>query len=357
MANTQKTKTTQRTQHLSLLVKNLEYIRCNLLHHLSQESFAACLGVSTNTYGNYLSGKTTPKNTLDNILTGLNTLIQYPKHSELRDRFPNGISSSMLQDTDLLESPMPVQQDKFYDKFWGTYLCYYMSTNMQREPQIHYGILQISGGDGLKQNECACKGIFSIHDFDHALEIFNKIKKNEPFSKIPGVIVFTGKTYIAPTVLWVDMYDNAHIEHVAMSFDFDAKVLTRHNKAEKDFIGVRGITLSHSHGQGSQSITFPIVISKHQLKASNLEIQHYLSFGYSKINESALLQTAKNIVKLNTSIVENNLPLANNAELLVPLIQFEVRRLLNNHTFNSHYYQVEEQSKFYHDVLKATRDN
>ena len=153
------------------------------------------------------------------------------------------------------------------------------------------------------------------------------------------------------------MYDDAHLEHVAMSFDFDAKVLTRHSKEEKDFIGARGLALSQSHGQGSQSVSFPIVIAKNQLHTSNLEIQHYLSFGYSKINEAALLRSAKNIVKLNASIAENNLPLADNADLLVPLIQYEVKRLLNDHTFNSHYYRVEEQSEFYHNILKTKKDN
>lgn len=348
----------QRNQQL---IANLEYIRNELLHHQSQDDFAAIIGVSANTYNNYVKFKTKPETTIGVILEGLNTALNNPeykkKYSEYCARFPNGITLHMLQETDLSQMTLPSEQDKFYDKFWGTYLCYYMSTNTQRDPQIHYGILQMRGGNGLKQTECACKGIFSISDFDYALELFNEIKKTEDFSGIPGAVAFTGNAYISPSVLWVDMYDDAHLEHVAMSFDFDAKVLTRHSKEEKDFIGARGLALSQSHGQGSQSVSFPIVIAKNQLHTSNLEIQHYLSFGYSKINETALLRSAKNIVKLNASIAENNLPLADNADLLVPLIQYEVKRLLNDHTFNSHYYRVEEQSEFYHNILKTKKDN
>ena len=322
----------------------------------SQLAFCEDISISSSAYDNYRNNKLPSGNTLQVITAQLNDLIQ--EYPELVARFPNGITENQLRYTDLSKVVPIGEPQRHYNKFWGVYLCYYMSTNIQRDPQIHYGVIQVRGDEGLQQTECNCKGIFSISDYDYALELFNDVKSQGDFHEIQGLTIFNGKAFISPSVLWVDMYDDAHLEHVAMSFDFDAKVLTRHSKEEKDFIGARGLALSQSHGQGSQSVSFPIIITKQQLQSSELETKHYLSFGYSKINEAALLRAAKNVVKLNASITENNnLRLSDNTDLLASLIQYEVKRLLNDHIFNSHYYRIEEQSEFYHNILKTKKEN
>lgn len=348
------------------IAANLEYIRNNFRFE-SKEHFALALGISPNAYNSYTTSNIDIRQPVGEInfkkiMQGLAQFFSDPNpnnNKELRIKFPNGITSQMLQGTDLSQMTLPSEQDKFYDKFWGVYLCYYISTDTtKREPQLHYGVLQMCGGNGLKQTECACKGIFTISDFDDALNLFNEVKKNQDFPITPLGTIFTGNAHISSSVLWIDMHDDAHLEHVAMSFDFDSKVLTRHSKEEKDFIGARGIALSQSHGQGSKSVSFPIAIAKHPLQASELEITHHLSFGCSKINEKAILRSAKNVVRLNASITENNnLHLDDNAALLVSLMQYEIKRLLNESLLKSAYYQIEEQSEFYHNILKIKKDS
>ena len=333
---------------------NLSFFKKQL--HESQLVYCEYIKISSSAYDTYRKGKLPGGKTLQLITAQLNELI--PKHPDLAARFPNGITENQMSYTDLSKVAPLGEPHRHYDKFGGTYLCYYMSTDIQRGPQIHYGVIQIRGDESLQPTECNCKGVFSISNYDYALELFNDVKTQGDFSEIPSATIFNGKAFISPSVLWITMYDDAHLEHVAMSFDFDEKVLTRHSKEEKDFIGARGIALSQSHGQGSQSVSFPIIISKHQLQSSENETKHYLNFSYSKVNEAALLRAAKNVANLHASITENNnLHLTDTTDLLVSLIQFEVKRLLSQHVFNSHYYLFEEQSEFYHNILKLKKDN
>lgn len=316
------------------------------------------LHISPNTYTNYLNGRTSPSE--EDLVRMLNDINEIRKrHPVLKKCFSQNISIEQLRHHDLLKEfndDASHSNSLFVEKFFGTYLCYYNSTTLdddEKTPQ--FGILQLSKGQ--KEGEFETKGIFSFKKEHEAIDIFNDLQNGKSFKEASGGTshpVFTGLSYLSPTLLWCNMSDGSKTEHVSMSFDLSAKITTKH--PEDSFVGARGISLSQTSGQSNQTTTFPIVIISEPIQISYNELTKFLCFNYSRIPEDKLTALAKRSVRLMTSLLQND-DIDNDLrlKLISQIVEHEVNDLLEKHIFNSHYYLPKELNLFYKAVIRPIR--
>lgn len=316
------------------------------------------LRISVNTYTNYMNGKTSPSE--DDLVQMLNDINELRSlHPVLKKCFRENITLEQLKSHDMLKEfndDSNRTSSLFAEKFYGNYLCYYNSTSLDSDDKItQFGIIQLSKGSS--EGEFETKGIFSFKNESEARDIFNLLQDGCSFQNAlaeKSHLVFTGTSYLSPTLLWFNMSDESKSEHVSMSFDLSSKITTKH--PEKNFIGARGIALSQTSGQSNQTTTFPIVIIAEPLSVSLNELTKFLCFNYSRIPEEKLSELAKRAVRLMTSLLQNddideNLRL----KLISQIIEHEVKDLLSKHIFNSHYYLPQELTRFYKSIIRPIR--
>lgn len=316
------------------------------------------LAISVNTYSNYMNGKTCPPDAdLTKMLSDINEFRSL--HPVLKKCFRENITLEQLKYHDLLAE---FNEDSshasflFAEKFFGNYLCYYNSTSLDSDDKkTQFGIIQLSKGSA--ENEFITNGIFSLKNEHLARKIFNSLQNGCQFQEaLAGneLSVFTGISYLSPTLLWCNMSDAPKNEHLSMSFDLSSKITTKH--PEKVFIGARGIALSQTSGQSSQTTTFPIVIINEPISVSRNELTKFLCFNYSRIPEEKLSDLAQRVVRLMTSLLQNNdIDESLRLKLISQIIEHEVKDLFSKHVFNSHYYLTQELTTFYRTIIRPIR--
>ncbi len=318
------------------------------------------LKISTNTYTNYMCGKTSP--TEDGLLEMLSDINKIRRlHPILRKCFREDITLEQLKHNDLLKEfndENTHSNSLFAEKFFGNYLCYYNSTSIDdNEKRTQFGILQFSRGKS--DNEFLATGIFSFKNENQAQEIFNSLQNGLSIQEVLSDtkhVVFTGVAYLSPTLLWCNLSDGSKSEHVSMSFDISSKITTKH--PEKNFIGARGIALSQTSGQSNQTATFPIVVITEPISVSLNELTKYLHFSYTKIPEDKLGVLAERSVRLMMSLLQNkDIDEALRLKLISQIVEHEVKDLLDKHIFNSHYYIPNELTEFYKTIIRPIRRN
>ncbi len=345
--------------------KNLEFIRTSLGY--SQKAFCgkvgnnskAVLSISENTYLNYLKNCTTP--TLNNqniILEEINAAIE--KHPVLSKRFPKGIINNELMEGDLEELSKCVLTEtasRYPEKILGLYYCYYMSTNIDGDKVLNYGLLQIAKAED--KSEYFARGLFTIESFDILFEAFKKIQRGMELDRVfadSAERIVSGEASVSADVIWISVSSENGNENISMSFDLSPKILTKN--PNKEFLGSRGIALSQSVGQKNKSTAFPIVITKKPVRESNAVLNKYLHFSYSYIDESEIDALAENSVKLLEDMQKMD---SFNEQLMRSVVSINVKngikKILSSNVFNSHYYLSKEMEDFYREIIKPLRQN
>lgn len=326
--------------------------------HGQKKECISVLTISVNTYTNYMNGKTSPsKDDLTQMLNDLNELRRL--HPVLKKCFREDITLEQLLSHDLLREfneDTAQTSSLFAEKFFGNYLCYYNSTSLDDDDKkTQFGIMQLI--KGKTEGEFDTKGIFSFKNENQAREIFNLLQEGFSLQEALNGIshsIFTGVSYLSPTLLWCNMSDGSKNEHVSMSFDLSSKITTKH--PEKNFVGARGIALSQTSGQSSQTATFPIVIITEPISVSLNELTKYLCFNYSRIPEDKLSTLAERAVRLMTSLLQNDdIDSDLRLKLISQIVEHEVKDLLEKHIFNSHYYLPKELTNFYKTIIRPIR--
>lgn len=316
------------------------------------------LKISVNTYINYINGRTSPSE--DDLIQMLNDINELRSlHPVLKKCFRENITLEQLKNHDLLKEfndDSNRTNSLFAEKFYGNYLCYYNSTSLDTDDKItQFGIIQLN--KGAAEGEFETKGIFSFKNESEARDIFNLLQDGYSFQDAlagNSHSVFTGTSYLSPTLLWCNMSDESKSEHVSMSFDLSSKITTKH--PEKNFIGARGIALSQTSGQSNQTTTFPIVIIAEPISVSLNELTKFLCFNYSRIPDEKLSELAKRAVRLMTSLLQNDdIDEDLRLKLISQIIEHEVKDLLSKHIFNSHYYLPQELTTFYKTIIRPIR--
>ena len=184
------------------------------------------LSISVNTYINYMNEKTYPtEDALVQMLNDINELRSL--HPVLKKCFRENITLEQLKNHDLLKEfndDSNRTNSLFAEKFYGNYLCYYNSTSLDTDDKkTHFGIIQLS--KGTSEGEFETKGIFSFKKGSEAMDIFNLLQDGCSFQDAlagKNHSVFTGTSYLSPTLLWFNMSDKSKSEHVSMSFDLSS---------------------------------------------------------------------------------------------------------------------------------------
>lgn len=324
-----------------------------------QEKYCiSVLSISVNTYTNYMNGTTSPSEEV--LLQMLNDINEIRRlHPILKKCFREDITLEQLRYHDLLKEfneDSTRTSSLFAEKFFGNYLCYYNSTSLDDDDKkTQFGIMQLR--KGKMDGEFETIGVFSLKNENQALEIFNLLQDGRQFQDAlsgTNYSVFTGASYLSPTLLWCNMSDGSKSEHVSMSFDLSAKITTKH--PEKNFVGARGIALSQTSGQSNQTTTFPIVIITEPISVSLNELTKFLCFNYSRIPEDKLSVLAKRSVRLMTSLLQNSdIDSDLRLKLISQIVEHEVKDLLEKHIFNSHYYLQKELDIFYKTIIRPIR--
>lgn len=345
---------------------NLEFFKKCIC--VNQENFCVAkncpdgiIPISSSAYDTYRNGKIPRPDTMRLIVDALN--IQIGKDAVLQKRFPNGILAWELVEVDLSD---PKHQGSYHvhefhsHKFVGTYMCYYMSTRIEGKKFLQYGVVQLFKGD--TDTEFNAYGVFSLKDYNVALDLFEKAKITtdsavELKSIVEGCgskfMLFSGNAILSTSLLWCTLSNEKNTEHVTVSFDLNEKIVTMNG--DKDFIGARGIALSQTTGQGFKTVTFPMVFIKHPLYVSAKELSYYLNFNYSQMNDNELTIAAKKAAHLFESFPKEVYSVGDLTDFVATLLKKELTRILKESTFNSHYYLTEEVDDFYSTIINPIR--
>lgn len=331
-----------------------------------------CLHISPNTYSNYISGTNFPKEaTIIEIVSDLNAL--RARIPELRkDYIPEEITVESLTKGDLFKNNSGII---FEEKFFGQYICYYNSTSVDNKHQANqYGVIQISKGS--HRCEFSLKGVFSLKDEKTAKTLYDAIDQTTSCEDVPksnsentdkkpsfedilenyniNSPLFSGQAYLSPNLLWCNLSNSSKTEHISISFDLSTKITTKY--PAMPFFGDRGIALSQTSGQSSQSTAFPMVILREPATVCPNEMDKFLCFDFSQIDDSTLTSISSRVDKLIKNLLANgdfDETLKN--KLISTLIEHEILDLLRKHVFNSHYYTVEERNSFYEKIVRPIR--
>lgn len=201
------------------------------------------------------------------------------------------------------------------------------------------------------------EGVFSIKTYEDALSVFERVNTS-PACDMKQInprkyAYYHGTAHITLSMLWINMTNISKSECVSMSFDVSSKILTKN--PDKDFYGARGIALSQSSGQGNQTVTFPIVLTKKELACSEEELNKYLHFTYSKIDSASITEMVKQIVSLMDSLNTPDLKELQEAAL-DRYLRTSIANVLNRHIYNSHYFLPSELDQFYRDIIVPIRN-
>lgn len=344
-----------------LFKKNLEFFRKNL--GMSQEEFCSPDGImiSTGNYENYMNCNIAISKIrkLKDITDSINILIK--GNEALRFRFPNDILQTDLYYVDFTHAYYGTEAASaaFYsEKLCGNYIVYYKSTNVSGGKHTQYGVMQLVATES--KNHFTAQGLFSIKTYSEALKLYQALEDEASSSEVniqeqnsKNYALYSGSALVTHTMLWLNMANEAETECVSMSFDLVAKILTKN--PNKPFNGARGIALSQSSGQGNQTVTFPIVVTKQPLACSENELDKYLHFTYSKVDNDSLTELTKKIINLEDSLGEN--PDLNDMreEILKRYLKNSIVNLLSQHIYNSHYYVSSELEEFYREIIIPLR--
>lgn len=330
-----------------------------------------CLHISPNTYGNYISGTNSPKEaTIIEIVSDLNAL--RGRIPELReDYIPDEITVESLTTGNLFKNNSGII---FEEKFFGQYICYYNSTSVDNKHQVNqYGVIQISKGS--HKCEFSLKGVFSLKNEKTAKTLYDAIDQttscedlpknnNEKTDKKPSFedilknynidSVFSGQAYLSTNLLWCNLSNVSKKEHISISFDLSTKITTK-NPA-MPFFGDRGIALSQTSGQSSQSTAFPMVILREPATVCSNEMDKFLCFDFSQIDNSTLKALSSRAARLIKNLLTNeDFDDVLKEKLISQLMEHEILDLLRKHVFNSHYYTEKERSSFYQKIVRPIR--
>ena len=357
MKNTINQVTADEMNQRKLEYSNLEFFRTNL--NLTNAEFVESIGISISHYYNLRDCKTPVEpdkfKKLPDIAYLLTQLIK--KDDGLSKRFPNPIIPTDLLHTDFSQIPyQEVTSSQFYSfKFAGNYIAYYTSTNTSGEKQPQYGVMSIKGTDS--PNDFIAEGLFSIKTYEDALKIFKLV--NEPdftdfqklnTNKYPH---YSGEAHLTLTMLWLNMGNDSKSEYVSMSYDLTPKILTKNPK--KNFFGALGIGLSQSSGQGNQTVTFPIVITKKEILCSENELAHYLHFNHTNIDKESINGIANRITKLIESFKGDSELSDLLDDALKRLLSKSISSYLSNNAYNSYYFSQSYLDDFYQNIILPIR--
>lgn len=336
-----------------------ELIACRVLH------------ISPNTYGNYISGINSPKEaTIIEIVRDLNELRK--RLPILREYLPTEITVESLTTGNLFENKSYII---FEEKFYGQYICYYNSTNVDNKHQVNqYGVIQISKGS--QKCEFSLKGVFSLKDEKTAKTLYDAIDqttfcedvakshtdKTDKKPSFEDILkncninsqVFSGQAYLSDTLLWCNLSSSSKTEHISISFDLSIKITKKY--PAMPFFGDRGIALSQTSGQSSQSTAFPMVILREPATVCSNEMDKFLCFDFSQIDNSTLAALSSRAARLIKNLLTNeDFDDVLKEKLISQLMEHEILDLLRKHVFNSHYYTEKERSSFYQKIVRPIR--
>ena len=239
-------------------------------------------------------------------------------------------------------------------------MCYYMSTRIEGKKFFQYGVVQLFKGD--TDTEFNAYGVFSLKDYNVALDLFEKAKITtdsavELKSIVEGCgskfMLFSGNAILSTSLLWCTLSNEKNTEHVTVSFDLNEKIVTKNS--DKDFIGARGIALSQTSGQEFKTVTFPMVFIKHPLYVSADELAYYLNFNYSQMSDNELNVAAKRAANLFQSFPNAEYSVEEITSFVASLFKKDLTNILKKSVFNSHYYLTEEVDDFYSTIINPIR--
>ena len=122
------------------------------------------------------------------------------------------------------------------------------------------------------------------------------------------------------------------------------------------FFGDRGIALSQTSGQSSQSTAFPMVILREPATVCSNEMDKFLCFDFSQIDNSTLAALSSRAAQLIKNLLTNeDFDDVLKEKLISQLMEHEILDLLRKHVFNSHYYTEKERSSFYQKIVRPIR--
>ena len=338
---------------------NLEYFRENLGH--SQESFCAeVLPIDKNTYTNYSKGGMPQPNKLKEIVDNIVTAIK--KDTNLAPRFPEGSLTPTIMKTKSVASleKSEAATEFYWRKFLGNYMCYYTSTNIKGNKQTQYGVLQIREGE--RPSKFVAYGVFSLKDDKDAFKIYDTLQEGKHLEDIVEECqiksLFDGKAYLSNSLLWINLSNVTRSEHVSLSFDLDSKIVTKN--PQRIFAGTRGIALSQTSGQGNQTVTFPLVVSRYPLEKSvngisESDLTKFLHFSYKNIDDAVLSDLTTKIMNLEDSLKDNAALVEMRGEILKRYLNNALLSILSLHIYNSHYFQQDEAGEFYKEIIKPSK--
>ena len=338
----------------TIFFTNLDYFRENL--GASQGDFCAELGISSTMYDKYRTGSMPNATTLRLIVDCVNALIK--KDAGLHDKFLTDILCSDMKGTDLtgqtgLRKPLapPVHSDLYVNKFVGVYLCYYRSTNPLEKNTPRYGVILI---EESPDNKLVTTGIFASKSLTSVIAIQEELLRGTRFAEVlanyPSVPVFHGEAHLSNNLLWGTMMTDDLTEFVTMSFDLSENVVSK--RPEKTFLGCRGIALSQSTGSAGKTVTFPVVISKENLSATQTELKKYLCFNNNPVDFSMFTAMARTVITLLDSLSQAKLNDALKEELVAQTLKVHFQAILNEKVYNNHSFSDDEMDEFYRRVIK-----
>lgn len=353
----------ERTQR-EIFFLNLKFFRENLKMTIAQFCDADNgIGISVSHYENFAKLRT-PVNPskfkkLDLVVDALNELIR--RDGALSARFPHPIMPTEIITVKFYEnqygSPDDPKGTAFYSyKFLGNYITYYTSTNTNGEKQTQYGVIRLAATPSIY--DFKVEGLFSIKTYEEALAVFEQVNASDLLElkmlNLKKYAYYAGEAHITFTMLWINMTNSSKSECVSMSFDLASQILTKN--PDRKFYGARGIALSQSSGQGTQTVTFPIVLTKKELACSNDELKKYLHFAYTKIDEDSLLGISEQVIALSDSLGVTPELKAIRTSTVEQYLKHAIATFLDSHVYNSHYYRPDELDQFYKEVIAPIRN-
>lgn len=337
---------------------NLEFFKENL--GFSQENFCSILGINKNTYTNYLNGGMPLPEKLRVIVEAIVSAVE--KDALLAPRFPAGtLTPTIMKTKDVSSLEKSETATEFYwRKFLGDYMCYYTSTNIKGNKQTQYGVLQIREGE--RPSKFIAYGVFSLKEDKDAFKIYDTLQEGKHLEDIVEEFkiksLFDGKAYLSNSLLWINLSNVTRSEHVSLSFDLDSKIVTKN--PQRIFAGTRGIALSQTSGQGNQTVTFPLVVSRYPLEkstngTSESDLTKFLHFTYDNIDDAVLSDLTVKIMNLEDSLKKNADLVEMRGEILKRYLNNALLNILSTYIYNSHYFDQDEAGAFYKEIIKPSK--
>lgn len=338
---------------------NLEFFRENLGY--SQEIFCLdVLKINKNSYTNYLNGGMPSPEKLRKIVEQIVAAVE--EDDLLAPRFPAGtLTPIIMKEKDVSSLEKSEAATEFYwRKFLGNYVCYYMSTNIKGDKQTQYGVLQIREGE--RPSKFVAYGVFSLKDDKDVFKIYDTLQEGKHLEDIVEECqiksLFDGKAYLSNSLLWINLSNVTRSEHVSLSFDLDSKIVTKN--PQRIFAGTRGIALSQTSGQGNQTVTFPMVVTRYPLEKSingisESDLTKFLHFSYKNIDDKALSDLTDKIINLEDSLRDNAYLVEMRGEILKRYLNNAILSILSAHIYNSHYFRQDEAGEFYKEIIKPSK--